>query len=563
MVRPSSCVLPIVALCVWGCEDPPPPLQSTLPEPTPLLSLPSFCEIVFGASRRHLEARCSAEDKAGPAYAHLIERARRRVEQCLVDTQLGPGVEQGRAQLPLETAQGCGAALERLSWKTTLVSDDLSRLPACRNLVLGAQGDGASCASRYDCLPGLWCSGAERAGAGRCRPLVAVGQPCESVGRGLMGDRASSCRGGAYCRVGGAAQPSPAPTRYEVRGPAGGAGPDGSRQEVLRQAGQIGVAGKGGRKVIPVGPWAGLDLALGLSPAAGAGPWSPGLEGIGEPVGIGAPGLGLGGGPGPNGPGGSGRPGYGVSVGRLKADRPAGRSKVRIGRLTVTGGLPKEVVRRVLRQHMGPIASCYERGLDREPLLKGRIALRFVIGAEGRVSSVGSGGDLSDPTVTTCLTGAVRAVRFPNPESGIVTVAAPIDFAPRLSGSRRPATSAGAPTASAVASTATSAAPRYEGRPPGPPVSPQVCAPWQSLGARCTSTTQCTIGMACRASKCSKSRFGAEGDACGSHGECRVGLYCTGTCTKTKGQGEACSTAAECLGACSAEHKCIALCGSG
>ncbi|MBW2457223.1 MAG: AgmX/PglI C-terminal domain-containing protein [Deltaproteobacteria bacterium] len=564
MIRPSICALSIVALTATGCEDPPPPLLSTLPEPEPLMTLQGFCETVFGAQQRHLEARCSAEEKVGKAYTHLLQRAGGRVEQCLVDTQLGPSVETGRAQLPLAPAMRCAEALERVSWKTTMVSDDLSRLPACRNLVVGAQGDGASCSSSYDCLPGLWCSGSKRGGAGRCRPLVAVGQPCEPVDRALLRGRVTSCRGGAYCRVGVAAPPpSATPRRYEVRGPDGGPAPDASREEVLRQAEGLGVTGSGGGKGIPAGAWAGLDGVFGLRQGAGDGPWSPGLAGMGEPVGIGGRGLGVHGGPGPDGPGGSSRPGYGVSMGRLGPSPPAGRAKVRLGELTVSGRLPKEVVGRIVRQYLGRLTACYEQGMERDPRLLGRVAVRFVIGREGAVSSVGSGGDLSDGTVATCVAGVFRSIRFPKPEGGIVTVGAPIDFAPRPSAKGRPATAAGPPAASGSASTAASSAPSYEERPPGPAVSPNVCTLWQNLGAPCMSTNHCAVGMTCRAAKCGKARLGRQGDACGDHAECMAGLYCDGTCTKTKARGEDCSTAAQCRGACGAEHECIALCGEG
>jgi len=568
MRRPPIRPALIVALAAGGCADPPPPLLSTLPEPVPLMSHQSFCDTVFGAPRRHLEARCSPADKAGRAYGTLVARAGRRVDQCLVDTQLAPSVETGRAQLLLEAALRCATALEQVSWKTTLVSDDLTRFPACRDLVVGVQGDRAACSSSYDCLPGLWCTGQKGGSTGRCLAQVAVGQPCEPLPPTLFGTVPTSCRGGAYCRAGDhPGLPGQAPRRHAVRAADGGPLPAAARQEVLRQGEKLGVIAIIKDQPTPAGVWAGLDAAFGLAAREGPAGWTLGLGGMGEPVGVGQGGFGgrkpdavAGGGS----PDAAGAPRHGAGVGRPDSARAGGRPKVRLGELSVSGRLPKEVVQRVLRQHLGRFAACYEQGLEREPNLEGRVAVRLAIGREGAVTSVGTGGDLPDPTVATCLSNVVQTIRFPAPEGGIVTVGVPIELAPPPGSGTAPApATAGSPSASTAARVATPAEPRYEQRAAGPAVAPSLCTRWQSLGAPCTATVQCAAGMACRGGKCSKPRLGRAGDECGVHGDCRAGLYCAGTCKQARGEGEACTTAAECRGACGADGKCVALCGEG
>ena len=59
------------------------------------------------------------------------------------------------------------------------------------------------------------------------------------------------------------------------------------------------------------------------------------------------------------------------------------------------------------------------------------IAVRFVIGRDGKVSNVADGGsDIPDPEVRDCVLKAFYQFEFPQPEGGIVTVVYPIMLAP-------------------------------------------------------------------------------------------------------------------------------------
>jgi hypothetical protein len=113
---------------------------------------------------------------------------------------------------------------------------------------------------------------------------------------------------------------------------------------------------------------------------------------------------------------------------------PSGGSsapRVRMGAVTVNGRLPPEVIQRIVRQRMGRIRLCYDRGLTTNPKLEGRVAVRYVIGRDGSTTSVASGGsDMPDPAVVSCVLEAFRGLTYPQPEAGIVTVVYPIVFSP-------------------------------------------------------------------------------------------------------------------------------------
>lgn len=62
---------------------------------------------------------------------------------------------------------------------------------------------------------------------------------------------------------------------------------------------------------------------------------------------------------------------------------------------------------------------------------EGRLAVRFVIGADGVLSFVVNGGtDLPDGRTVQCLLDTLRGLLFPRPEAGIVTVVYPIVLEP-------------------------------------------------------------------------------------------------------------------------------------
>jgi hypothetical protein len=134
------------------------------------------------------------------------------------------------------------------------------------------------------------------------------------------------------------------------------------------------------------------------------------------------------------GPAGSGKPGADViplSVGRLAKGHRTGVPRLREGVTKISGRLPPDTIQRVVRQNHPRFRLCYEKGLMTNPNLTGRVGVRFVIGADGRVTHVADGGsDLPDPKVISCVSRAFYDIGFPKPEGGIVTVVYPIVFQP-------------------------------------------------------------------------------------------------------------------------------------
>lgn len=236
--------------------------------------------------------------------------------------------------------------------------------------------------------------------------------------------------------------------KYAVQGPQDNQDPHLARQAALREAmefGMIGLlnTGASGDPNAPTAAW-GRDTSLGsdsvsamgnmwgdeIGDAFGAG--GLGLSGIGEGGGGRGEGIGLGNiGTMGHGAGTGTGSGFGSGRGKLSGSHRVKTPRVRMGATKVNGRLPKEVVRRIVRQNFGRFRLCYEQGLGRNPNLAGRVSVRFVIGRNGAVSNVSNGGsDLPDSAVVKCVVRAFYGLSFPKPEGGIVTVVYPIMLQP-------------------------------------------------------------------------------------------------------------------------------------
>ena len=100
----------------------------------------------------------------------------------------------------------------------------------------------------------------------------------------------------------------------------------------------------------------------------------------------------------------------------VEAAKPAGR-------------LPPEIIQSVVRERFDDFQRCYDDGLRRNPSLRGTVGTRFVIGRDGRVTSVtNTGDDVTDATFVRCVAGVFHSLVFPPPEGGLVTVVYPIMF---------------------------------------------------------------------------------------------------------------------------------------
>lgn len=111
---------------------------------------------------------------------------------------------------------------------------------------------------------------------------------------------------------------------------------------------------------------------------------------------------------------------------------PKKTAKVVMGATTVNGRLPPEVIHRIVRQNAGRQRFCYEKGLAKDPDITGRVTVRFVIDRKGAVSIAQDfGSTMPDKSVVACVVDTFRALSYPEPEGGVVTVVYPITFSPQ------------------------------------------------------------------------------------------------------------------------------------
>ncbi len=89
------------------------------------------------------------------------------------------------------------------------------------------------------------------------------------------------------------------------------------------------------------------------------------------------------------------------------------------GPSVIEGSIDREAVRRTVRSILTQIKSCYERGLNTNPQLEGKVVVRFLIEDHGvvRRASVPSS-TLKDTKVEACIVERIMAQRFPDPPVG-------------------------------------------------------------------------------------------------------------------------------------------------
>lgn len=96
----------------------------------------------------------------------------------------------------------------------------------------------------------------------------------------------------------------------------------------------------------------------------------------------------------------------------------------------VEGGLTRDQVKEVIDRNMGQIRYCYEKHLQTETSLKGRVAVNFVIGASGRVSTAHiQHSSVDSSKLEGCLVSRLKGFQFPKPVGGVnVQVQYPFSF---------------------------------------------------------------------------------------------------------------------------------------
>jgi hypothetical protein len=193
-----------------------------------------------------------------------------------------------------------------------------------------------------------------------------------------------------------------------------GTGEGGGGRALAIGLGSIGAFGRG----------AGTGTNAAFGPGDGLGGIGEGSGGRGEGISIGSIGtLGHGAGQGTGGTGGWG----------FLGEHHIGRPVIGCDEAAVNGRLPPETIQRIVRQNMGRFRYCYERALDRNPTLQGRVVTRFIIARDGSVAFAAADRGESgfpDAGVVSCIVHAFGALSFPQPEGGTVTVVYPLSLSP-------------------------------------------------------------------------------------------------------------------------------------
>lgn len=100
------------------------------------------------------------------------------------------------------------------------------------------------------------------------------------------------------------------------------------------------------------------------------------------------------------------------------------------GTMSHLGALDRADIQAVIQRSQGDLKHCYERGLQKNPGLSGRVEVKIVIAATGTVSQATvETSSLNDETVEQCLAERFYRLRFPEPDGGgIVIVRYPLVF---------------------------------------------------------------------------------------------------------------------------------------
>lgn len=192
--------------------------------------------------------------------------------------------------------------------------------------------------------------------------------------------------------------------------------------------------GGGGRaQAIGLGSIGAFGRGAGTGTNAAFGP-GDGLGGIGEGAGGWGEGIGIGG-IGTIGRDGGSADGYGTTGGwgRYGGHHVSAPVLCACDEASINGRLPPEAIQRIVRQNMGRFRYCYERALESNPSLQGRVATRFLIARDGSVAystEEPTETQMSDTGVISCIVRAFGALSFPQPEGGTVTVIYPLSLSP-------------------------------------------------------------------------------------------------------------------------------------
>ncbi len=174
---------------------------------------------------------------------------------------------------------------------------------------------------------------------------------------------------------------------------------------------------------VPNAAPAGVEMVGGATMALGKG----GLGSRGSGLGGGGTAMGLAG-LGTKGRG-SGHSGYGIGGGTFGANAADAAGAIS-GSPIILGSIDRTLIDSVIKRHINAIRYCYQKELQKNPSLAGKVVVKFVIAKDGSVATASiKSSTMNDPAVEACLTSRFLRMNFPtSPGGGIVVVSYPFLF---------------------------------------------------------------------------------------------------------------------------------------
>lgn len=86
------------------------------------------------------------------------------------------------------------------------------------------------------------------------------------------------------------------------------------------------------------------------------------------------------------------------------------------------GNIDRAMVDQVIKQNLAKFKYCYQRQVQRNPSLKGKVVSRFVIAGDGTVSKAETKSSTISPAVDNCVAKTMARLQFPKPKGGGIAI---------------------------------------------------------------------------------------------------------------------------------------------
>ena len=97
--------------------------------------------------------------------------------------------------------------------------------------------------------------------------------------------------------------------------------------------------------------------------------------------------------------------------------------------VNVRGGMNREIVKRVIDQHLDEISYCYETALISNPSIIGKIVFEWKILLSGKVGEIRiKSSSINSSEIHSCIKSSIKSWQFPEPKGSEVIVSYPFIF---------------------------------------------------------------------------------------------------------------------------------------